>query len=78
MSASQILTHLSPVLPTIAVYWSVGGTDPKEYEKAKAEGKVHELPVNHNPKFAPVLHPTLSTGVEAMVVATLAWNAKHG
>jgi hypothetical protein len=29
--------------------------------------------VNHSPKFAPVLHPTLETGVEAMVVGALAW-----
>jgi len=26
---------------------------------------------NHNPAFAPVIHPTLETGVEAMVTATL-------
>jgi hypothetical protein len=28
---------------------------------------------NHNPGFAPVIHPTLQTGVAAMVVAALAW-----
>jgi amidohydrolase len=56
-----------------SVFWFVGGDDPKVYAKAKAEGKVNELPVNHSPKFAPVLHPTLETGVEAMVVAALAW-----
>ena len=30
---------------------------------------------NHNPCFAPVIHPTLQTGVVAMVVAALAWLA---
>ena len=27
-----------------------------------------------SPKFVPVLHPTLRTGVEAMVTAAMAWN----
>jgi hippurate hydrolase len=58
-----------------SVYWFVGGTDPEVYEKAKAEGRLNELPVNHSPQFAPLLHPTLSTGVEAMAVAASAWLA---
>jgi hippurate hydrolase len=58
-----------------SVFWFVGGTDPDVYAKAKAEGRINELPVNHSPYFAPVLHPTLETGVEAMVAAGLAWNA---
>jgi hippurate hydrolase len=56
-----------------SVFWFVGGTDPKTYAKAKEANKINELPVNHSPKFAPVLHPTLQTGVEALVVATRAW-----
>jgi hippurate hydrolase len=56
-----------------SVFWFVGGNDPKTYNKAKAEGKLNDLPVNHSPKFAPILHPTLETGVEAMVVGALAW-----
>ncbi|PSJ58859.1 M20 family metallopeptidase [Pseudaminobacter soli (ex Li et al. 2025)] len=58
-----------------SVFWFVGGTDPKVYAKAKAENRLNELPVNHSPKFAPVLHPTLQTGVETLVVATRAWLA---
>lgn len=56
-----------------SVFWFVGGNDPKAYAEAKAAGKLNELPVNHSPQFAPVLHPTLSTGVEALVVGALAW-----
>ncbi len=59
-----------------SVYWFVGGTDPDVYAKAKEEGRINDLPVNHSPHFAPVLHPTLETGVEAMVAAALAWNAR--
>jgi hippurate hydrolase len=56
-----------------SVFWFVGGTDPQSYAKAKEANKINELPVNHSPKFAPVLHPTLQTGVEALVVAARAW-----
>jgi hippurate hydrolase len=41
-----------------SVFWFVGGTDPKTYAQAKEANKINELPVNHSPKFAPVLHPT--------------------
>ena len=58
-----------------SVYWFVGGSDPAVYAKAKAEGRIKELPVNHSPHFAPVLHPTLETGIEALAAAALAWNA---
>jgi amidohydrolase len=56
-----------------SVFWFVGGTDPKAFAAAKAAGKLNELPVNHSPHFAPFLHPTLATGVEALVVGALAW-----
>ena len=41
--------------------------------RLKKEGRANDLPVNHSPHFAPVLHPTLETGVEALVAAALAW-----
>jgi metal-dependent amidase/aminoacylase/carboxypeptidase family protein len=59
-----------------SVYWFVGGTDPDIYATAKAAGRINDLPVNHSPLFAPVIHPTLQTGIEAMVAGALAWLAK--
>jgi amidohydrolase len=56
-----------------SVFWFVGGTDPDLYAKAKAENRLGDIPTNHNPRFAPVIHPTLETGVEALVVAAQAW-----
>jgi hippurate hydrolase len=56
-----------------SVFWFIGGTDPTQYAKAKEAGRLNELPVNHSPLFAPVIHPTLETGVEALVVAARAW-----
>jgi hippurate hydrolase len=60
---------------TPSVFWFVGGTDPDRYAKAKEAGTINEIPTNHNPRFAPILHPTLETGVEALVVAAQAWLA---
>ena len=55
-----------------SVFWYIGGTDPAAYRAAQAAGRVaQDIPTNHNPAFAPVLHPTLETGVEALVVAAL-------
>jgi amidohydrolase len=56
-----------------SVFWFIGGTDPDTYAKAKEAGRLNELPVNHSPLFAPVIHPTLETGVEALIVAARAW-----
>lgn len=56
-----------------SVFWFVGGTDPAAYAAAKAAGGVADLPTNHSPHFAPVVHPTLEAGVEALVVAAQAW-----
>jgi amidohydrolase len=58
-----------------SVFWFIGGTDPDVYAKAKQSGRIGELPTNHNPRFAPVLHPTLETGVAALIVASRAWLA---
>ena len=60
---------------TPSVYWFFGGDDPEIYAKAKREGTIRSLPTNHNPRFAPVIHPTLETGVKALVVAAHAWLA---
>jgi hippurate hydrolase len=56
-----------------SVFWFVGGVDRQLYAKAQAEGRTNEIPTNHNPRFAPVLEPTLHTGVETMVTAAQAW-----
>ena len=58
-----------------SVLWFVGGTDPDRYAQAKEAGRLNEIPTNHSPHFAPVIHPTLHTRVEALVVAARAWLA---
>ncbi len=58
-----------------SVFWFFGGDDPAVFAKAKKEGTLSSLPTNHNPRFAPVIHPTMETGVKALVVAAHAWLA---
>ena len=55
------------------VFWFVGGTDPAVYAKAKKDKTVNKIPSNHSPKFAPQIHPTLETGLQAMLTAASAW-----
>jgi hippurate hydrolase len=55
------------------VFWFIGGTDPQIYAQAEAARQVNKIPSNHSPKFAPVIHPTLETGLHAMLTAASAW-----
>jgi hippurate hydrolase len=57
------------------VFWFVGCTDPQIYAQAKAKGAINRIASNHSPKFAPLLHPTLRTGLETMLCAAFAWFA---
>jgi hippurate hydrolase len=59
-----------------SVFWGLGSTDPALYERAAREGRLAEdVPANHSPFFAPLIHPTLPMGVETLVTAALAWLA---
>lgn len=55
------------------VFWFVGGTDPEIYKEAKKNNKLNTIPSNHSPKFAPVINPTLKTGLQAMMTAAIVW-----
>jgi hippurate hydrolase len=72
VSASEDFGSFGTEWGVPSVFWYVGGTDPDAYRAAQAAGRVaQDIPTNHNPAFAPVLHPTLETGVQTMVVAAL-------
>jgi hippurate hydrolase len=75
ISASEDFGSFGSEWHVPSVFWTVGGTDPDMYRRAKEEGRLSELPTNHNPHFAPVIHPTLETGVETLVAAAAAWLA---
>ncbi|WP_017591526.1 amidohydrolase [Nocardiopsis potens] len=57
-------------------YWLFGGADPEVFRTAFEGGTLdRDVPSNHSPHFAPVVEPTLSTGVRALTAAALAWLA---
>ncbi|MCD2190578.1 amidohydrolase [Actinomycetospora soli] len=74
-SASEDFGVLGAAWGAPSVFWFVGGTDPDAYAAAERDGRLTELPTNHSPAFAPVLDPTVRTGVEALLTAAGAWLA---
>ncbi len=61
------------------VYWLLGGADPAAFAGAGGREDVLAviagLPSNHSPRYAPVIEPTLATGVSALVAAASEWLA---
>jgi amidohydrolase len=55
------------------VFWFWGGLEAETVFAALNEGGIDSLPSNHSPHFAPVIEPTLSTGVQALTVAARTW-----
>jgi hippurate hydrolase len=76
-SASEDYGVLGRAWGVPSVFWFVDGIDPQTFDAAAREGRLAELPTNHSPQFAPVLNPTLRTGVETLVTATGAWLAAN-
>ena len=77
-SASEDFSDIPRAFGAPYTYWGIGGTDPETYRAAEDAGRVaQDIPVNHSSAFAPVLRPTLTTGTEALVVASLAWLASQ-
>ena len=75
-TASEDFSDVPATLGVPYTYWGLGGVDPDTYHRAEQVGRVsQDIPANHSPSFAPVVQPTLDTGTQALVVATLAWLA---
>ncbi|KUM64406.1 hypothetical protein ACN42_g2681 [Penicillium freii] len=66
-----LLSLLSGGNPIPYVYWNIGVTDPETWEKANREGKLRDLPPTHSALYAPVIEPTLQTGIEALALSAL-------
>lgn len=73
-SASEDFSDIPAVLGAPYTYWGFGGIDEEAFRAAVAADRTRvDIPVNHSPRFGPVLQPTLDTGTEALVVAGLSW-----
>ncbi|AIY00044.1 hypothetical protein ART_0445 [Arthrobacter sp. PAMC 25486] len=73
-TASEDFSRIPDAFGVPYTYWLLGGCEPEAYRAAEARGTVaQDIPANHSPYLAPVLDPTLSMGVQAHVVAALAY-----
>ena len=59
------------------VYWLLGGADPAGFDGATTIDEIaarsRDVPSNHSPMFAPVIEPTLPTGIAALAAAAAIW-----
>jgi len=73
-TASEDFSDIPNALGVPYTYWGIGGIDADAYRQAEDAGRVsQDIPVNHSATFAPVIQPTLDTGVRALVTAAMAW-----
>lgn len=77
VTGSEDVGILATAAGVPCVFWLLGGTDPAQFagaaDIADVARIVRGLPSNHSPLFAPVIEPTLSTGVAALVAAARGW-----
>jgi hypothetical protein len=77
VTASEDVGLLASAAGAPCVYWLLGGADGAEFVGTRSADKVMarvaQLPSNHSPLFAPVIEPTLTTGVAALVAAARTW-----
>jgi amidohydrolase len=77
VTASEDVGRLASAADVPCVFWLLGGSDPAQFAGASSAeqiaARMAELPSNHSPLYAPVIDPTLSTGVSALVAAAQVW-----
>ena len=77
VTASEDLGLLASASGAPCAYWLLGSADPALFAGVtsleEAEVIVRGLPSNHSPLFAPVIDPTLRTGIAALTSAARAW-----
>jgi amidohydrolase len=71
--ASEDFSILASSIGKPYYFWLFGGVDQEKWDSLAATNKLDTLPINHSPDFAPVIHPTLRTGGEAMTLAALSF-----
>lgn len=52
-------------------FWHWGGIEEGLWDQRLKEGRIDDIPANHTARFAPVIQPTMRTGIDALCVAAL-------
>lgn len=72
-NASEDVSVLATSIGKPCFFWFFGGVNEEKWDEAVRKGSVGEdIPTNHSAYFAPVVQPTLKTGLQALCVAALA------
>jgi hippurate hydrolase len=69
LAGSEDVGHFGTTAGVPTAFWFWGGYAQERFDESARSGR--PVPTNHSPLFAPVLEPTLTTGVEALTVAAL-------
>lgn len=73
-TASEDFSRIPDAFGVPYTFWLFGGVDPEAYRVAALNGTVaQDIAANHSPRFAPVIDPTLSVGVQTHVIAALSY-----
>jgi amidohydrolase len=77
VTGSEDVGLLATAVGAPCAYWFFGGSDPALFAGVttveEARDIVDGLPSNHSPLFAPVIDPTIRTGIKALTTAARAW-----
>ncbi|HET6153864.1 MAG TPA: amidohydrolase [Marmoricola sp.] len=77
LTGSEDVGVLAEAAGCPCVFWILGGADPAVFAGAASLEDfveiVRTLPSNHSPDYAPVIEPTLSLGIRALVAAAREW-----
>ncbi|HYN48519.1 MAG TPA: amidohydrolase [Candidatus Nanopelagicales bacterium] len=77
VTGSEDVGMLATAAGAPCVYWLLGGADPAAFQGAttveEMTERVRDIPSNHSPLYAPVVHPTLAVGIAALEAAARSW-----
>jgi amidohydrolase len=77
VTGSEDVGLLASAAGAPCAFWLLGGADPADFADARSPeevlARVAQLPSNHSPLFAPVIEPTLTSGVAGLVAAARTW-----
>jgi amidohydrolase len=70
-TSSEDFSLLASAINVPSVFWNFGGVDAKKWEEYEREKDPKLIPNSHQANYAPVIDPTLKTGIDAMSLAAL-------
>lgn len=72
-TASEDFNLLAMEIDVPSVFWNFGGVDAEAWKEYEREKDPRLIPNSHQSNYAPVIEPTLKTGMDAMSLAALSF-----